>query len=164
MGIRDKPIAPASRWQNGFAERLIGLIRRECLDQMVVFGEMHLRRILQSYARYCNDVRTHRALDKDAPVSRRVQRKHQIVPHPRRTPSPLCPDLGFRYTQGTLSFGGGAIDCTVRNPSETRAALDVTSAVGIPERFTLLVEADKSNLPCRVVWRKEKKIGVRFET
>src|SRR5665647_2938424 len=52
MGIRDKPIAPASPWQNGFAERLIGSIRRECLDHIVVFGEAHLRRILQTYARY----------------------------------------------------------------------------------------------------------------
>ena len=50
MGIRDKPTAPASPWQNGFAERLIGSIRRECLDHIVVFGEAHLRRILRSYA------------------------------------------------------------------------------------------------------------------
>ena len=74
MGIRDKPTAPASPWQNAFAERLIGSIRRECLDHIVVFGEAHLRRILRSYAHYYNDIRTHRSLDKDAPVSRRVQR------------------------------------------------------------------------------------------
>ena len=52
MGIRDKPTAPASPWQNGFAERLIGSIRRECLDHFVVFGEAHLRRIPQAYAGY----------------------------------------------------------------------------------------------------------------
>ena len=52
MGIRDKPIAPGSPWQNGFAERLIGSIRRECTDHVVALGEGHLRRILQSYARY----------------------------------------------------------------------------------------------------------------
>jgi transposase InsO family protein len=52
MGIRDKPIAPASPWQNGFAERLIGSVRRECLDHIIVLGEAHLRRILKSYARY----------------------------------------------------------------------------------------------------------------
>ena len=74
MGIRDKPIAPASPWQNGFAERLIGSIRRECLDHLIVLGEPHLRRTLQAYARYYNDIRTHRSLDKDAPVSRPVQR------------------------------------------------------------------------------------------
>jgi transposase InsO family protein len=74
MGIRDKPIAPASPWQNGFAERLIGSIRRECVDHFIILGEAHLRRILRSYARYYNDIRTHRSLDKDAPVSRPVQR------------------------------------------------------------------------------------------
>ena len=74
MGIRDKPIAPASPWQNGFAERLIGSIRRECLDHIVVLGEMHLRRVLKSYADYYNCVRTHRSLNKDAPLSRPVQR------------------------------------------------------------------------------------------
>jgi hypothetical protein len=72
MGIRDKPTAPASPWQNGFAERLIGSIRRDCLDHVVVLGEAHLRRILKSYAHY--GVRTHRSLNKDAPVSRSVQR------------------------------------------------------------------------------------------
>jgi transposase InsO family protein len=78
MGIRDKPAAPGSPWQNGFAERLIGSIRRECLDHTVVFGEAHLRRILRSYARYYNDIRTHRSLDKDTPISRSVQRTGSI--------------------------------------------------------------------------------------
>ena len=59
MGIRDKPIAPASPWQNGFAERLIGSIRRECLDHIIVLGEVHLRRILKSYARYYNCASEH---------------------------------------------------------------------------------------------------------
>jgi transposase InsO family protein len=74
MGIRDRPTAPALPWQNGFAERLIGSIRRECVDHMIVLGEVHLRRILKSYAHYYNGVRTHRSLNKDAPVSRSVQR------------------------------------------------------------------------------------------
>jgi transposase InsO family protein len=82
MGIRDKPIAPASPWQNAFVERLIGSIRRECLDHIVVLGEAHLRRILRSYARYYNDIRTHRSLEKDAPVSRSVQRAGIISSHP----------------------------------------------------------------------------------
>ena len=56
MGIRDKPTAPASPWQNGFAERLIGSIRRECVDHIIVLGEVHLRQILQSYAHYYNDM------------------------------------------------------------------------------------------------------------
>ena len=63
---------------------------------------------------------------------------------------------------GTIEFGGGAIDCTVRNFSDTGAALDVTSPVGIPEHFTLFIPADGKHLSCTVVWRKEKRIGVRF--
>jgi transposase InsO family protein len=82
MGIRDKPIAPGSPWQNGFAERLIGSIRRECVDHVVALGEAHLRRILQAYARYYNDLRTHRSLDKDAPFSRPVQRIGSIASQP----------------------------------------------------------------------------------
>ena len=81
MGIRDKPIAPASPWQNGFAERLIGSIRRECLDHLVVLNEAHLRRILQCYASYYNKIRTHRSLDKDAPAFRPVQRIGNITSH-----------------------------------------------------------------------------------
>ncbi|MGB8578122.1 MAG: integrase core domain-containing protein [Pseudolabrys sp.] len=130
MGIRDRPISPQSPWQNGHAERLIGTLRRECLDQVVSFGEAHLRRIplclcgvLQSSAyalgiterralassrptlwRHCrrsdlgwpaspirpdmifgkdnyNDVRTHRSLGKDAPVSRPVERIGSINAH-----------------------------------------------------------------------------------
>jgi hypothetical protein len=81
MGIRDKPTAPASPWQNGFAERLIGSIRRECVDHIVVLGEAHLRRILRVYARYYNEIRMHRSLDKDAPVSRPVQRTGIISSH-----------------------------------------------------------------------------------
>src|SRR6202007_1250939 len=81
MGIRDKPIAAASPWQNGFAERLIGSIRRECLDHVFVLGEAHLRRILKNYEAYYNGVRTHRSLQKDAPVSRLVQRSGAIISH-----------------------------------------------------------------------------------
>jgi hypothetical protein len=62
---------------------------------------------------------------------------------------------------GTIEFNGGGIDCTLRNISTTGAALNVTSPIGIPERFTLA--ANGSRLPCRVVWRKEKQIGVAFD-
>jgi transposase InsO family protein len=78
MGIRDKPTAPASPWQNGYAERLIGSIRRECVDHFVVLGEVHLRRIQRAYARYHNDIRMHRSLNKDAPVPRPVERTGTI--------------------------------------------------------------------------------------
>jgi transposase InsO family protein len=79
MGIRDKPIAPGSPWQNGFAERLIGSIRRECNDHLVVLGEAHLRRILTKYAVYYNELRTHRSLNKDAPIHRAIQHVGRIV-------------------------------------------------------------------------------------
>src|SRR5262249_17495533 len=72
MGIRDKPIAPGSPWQNCFAERLIGSIRRECLDHVVALSEQHLREVLESYASYYNTARTHRSLAKDAPLTRPV--------------------------------------------------------------------------------------------
>jgi transposase InsO family protein len=70
MGIRDRPSSARSPWQNGHAERLIGSIRRDCLDHVVVFGERHLRHLLNSYQRYYNEVRTHLSLQKDAPISR----------------------------------------------------------------------------------------------
>jgi transposase InsO family protein len=60
MGIRDHPAAPRSSWQSGHVERLIGSIRRDCLDHFVVFGEAHLRRVLKAYGAYYNEVRTHR--------------------------------------------------------------------------------------------------------
>jgi transposase InsO family protein len=82
MGIRDRPTSPRSPWQNGFAERLIGSIRRECLDHVVVFGERHLRHILLSYMKYYNEVRTHLSLEKDTPVSRAVERTGHILCRP----------------------------------------------------------------------------------
>jgi len=82
MGIRDHPTAPRSPWQNGHAERLIGSIRRECLDHIVVFGEAHLRRILAAYAGYYNELRPHLTLDKDSPDHRPVQRHGQLAARP----------------------------------------------------------------------------------
>src|SRR3984893_6742545 len=100
MGIRDKPIAPASPCQNGFAERLIGSIRRECLDHIIVFGEEHLRRVLKSYAGYYNSVRTHRSLNKDAPVLAKFSESEASNHTPSLADSPpLRPCLSFRYTQ-----------------------------------------------------------------
>jgi transposase InsO family protein len=58
-GIGDHPIAPRAPWQNGHAERLLGSIRRECLDHVVIFGEAHLRQALKAYAVYRNNARTH---------------------------------------------------------------------------------------------------------
>ena len=70
MGIRDHPIAPRSPWQNGYVERLIGSIRRECLDHIVILGEDHLCRVLEAYAPYYDHVRPHLALAKDTPLVR----------------------------------------------------------------------------------------------
>ncbi len=82
MGIRDHPTAARSPWQNGHIERLIGSIRRESLDHLLVFGEADLRRVLKRYASYYNEVRTHLSLNKDAPKSRRSQRIGGIVAIP----------------------------------------------------------------------------------
>ena len=82
LGIRDHPTSPRSPWQNGYAERLIGSIRRECLDHVVVFGERHLRHLLLSYLDYYNNVRTHLSLAKDAPTLRPVHVVGSIRPRP----------------------------------------------------------------------------------
>ena len=79
MGIRDRPIKARSPWQNGHVERLIGSIRRECLDHVIVRGEKHLRQILRAYATYHNQARTHLALNKDAPDHRTVQSSGRIA-------------------------------------------------------------------------------------
>ncbi len=73
MGISEVLTAPLSPWQNPFAERLIGSIRRECLNHVLVLGESHLRRILARYFSYYHRARTHLALDKDAPDVRPVE-------------------------------------------------------------------------------------------
>ena len=78
MGIRDRPISARSPWQNGYAERLIGSIRRDCLDHVVVFGEQHLRHLLKSYQDYYNEVRTHLSLNKDPPIARAVQQVGRV--------------------------------------------------------------------------------------
>jgi hypothetical protein len=64
---------------------------------------------------------------------------------------------------GTIEFGGGPIDCTVRNISETGAALEVVTPLFIPDRFTLFVPTEQLKRPCHIVWRREKRIGVRFD-
>src|SRR5215204_3537890 len=82
MGIRDRPISPRSPWQNAYIERLIGSLRRECLDHVLIFGERHLRRVLKSYCVYYNETRTHLRLDKDSPLSRPIQRTGTITARP----------------------------------------------------------------------------------
>ena len=74
LGIREVLAAPQSPWQNAYVERLIGSIRRECLDHVIVLNETGLRRVLKSYFDYYERTRTHLSLDKDAPISRPAQR------------------------------------------------------------------------------------------
>ena len=82
MGIRDRPTSFRSPWQNGYVERLIGSIRRECTDHLLVFNADHLRRILAKYTSYYNEVRTHVALGKDTPCRRPIERLGDIVAYP----------------------------------------------------------------------------------
>jgi putative transposase len=74
MGIEEVMIAPRSPWQNPYVERLIGSVRRDCLDHVIVLHERHLRRLLTEYLHYYHHWRTHQALDMDCPVPRPVQR------------------------------------------------------------------------------------------
>jgi hypothetical protein len=173
MGIRDKPIAPSSPWQNSFAERLIGSIRRECVDHLVALGE-HLRRVLKSYAPgsadrthriaclarraaspirpnlnfrhtqvYYNQVRTHLALGKNAPLGRAVQRTGAIVA------IQSCPDCtnitsGYNFWKGqvlepatfgvtsrrSLEQGGMTRGGPQRAPTETKVSCSPWMAFG----------------------------------
>ncbi len=93
MGIRNRPISPSSPWQNGYVERLIGSVRRECLDHMLIFGEAHLKRILARYAAYYNQVRTHLALDTRS--SKSAVWKHCCDTRIKRPTSSLWPDMIF---------------------------------------------------------------------
>ncbi|WP_202804172.1 integrase core domain-containing protein [Methylocystis sp. ATCC 49242] len=93
MGIPDRPTAPRSPWQNGCAERLIGSVRQECLDHVVVFGERHLRHVLLTYMAYYNDARTHLSLNKHAPIPRAIQAVGRIVP------TPILGGLHHRYVR-----------------------------------------------------------------
>jgi putative transposase len=84
MGIHEVKTAPRSPWQNPYVERLIGTLRRECLDHVVVLNETHLRRLLREYLIYYHGARTHLSLAKDTPEPRRVERldEGQIVETP----------------------------------------------------------------------------------
>src|SRR2546425_12262238 len=84
MGVGEVLTAPRSPWQNPFAERLIGSIRRECLNHVLVFGERHLRRTLTRYFAYYHRARTHLSLDKDAPDGRPVELRDlgRVIPLP----------------------------------------------------------------------------------
>ncbi len=95
MGIEEVVIAYRSPWQSPYVERLIGSIRRECLDRVIVFGEAHLRRILKSYFAYYHESRAHLSLERKAPIPRRVK-------HPSEGKAIAIPQVGglhHRYTR-----------------------------------------------------------------
>jgi transposase InsO family protein len=108
MGIRDRPTAPGSPWQNGFAERLIGSMRREYVDHLIVLGEAHLRRILRAYARYYNDIRTHRSLKKMRRSLAPFSRLESSV-HARSLVAFITIMCGFRFSVHTGIISSHAV-------------------------------------------------------
>ena len=95
MGIKQKLIAPRRPWQNPYAERVIGSIRRECLDRVVVFNEQHLRELLRAYVDYYQNVRPHRSLEHDSPIPRAVEPPE----HGKVVELPLVGGLHHRYVR-----------------------------------------------------------------
>jgi transposase InsO family protein len=93
MGIRDHPISPRSPWQNPYVERLIGTLRRECLDHVLIFGERHLSAVLASYSFYYNETRIHLGLSKDAPLPRAIEPSGTIII------TPVLSGLHHRYAR-----------------------------------------------------------------
>ena len=85
MGIDEVLIAPQSPWQNPYVERMIGSIRRECLDHVIVLSEAHLRRILSRYFAYYHEDRAHLGLERNAPIPRPIEQRNsgRVVSLPR---------------------------------------------------------------------------------
>ena len=83
LGVKEVITAPQSPWQNGFAERLIGSIRRECLNHVVILTPRHLRKILKNYFAYYHESRTHLALEKDSPEPRAIHTQGKIIAIPQ---------------------------------------------------------------------------------
>ena len=127
MGIRDRPISARSPWQNGYVERLIGSIRREYLDHVIVFSERHLANLLRSYQKYYNECRTHLSLGKDAPHSRAVHI------HGRIAVSPISAAYTTIITEFEFPTGTGQrwnIDGP--NPPRTAGAIPYAAAGRVP--------------------------------
>src|ERR1700716_2609760 len=100
MGIRDHPISPLSPpRQNPYVERLIGTVRRDCLDHVLILGEWHLRRVLTLYSLYYNETRTHVGLSKDAPRRCAVQRSGPSSPH-KSCPDCIIATCGYDFRDG----------------------------------------------------------------
>jgi Integrase core domain len=105
MGIRDRPIAPRSPWKNGYSERLIGSIRRDCLDHVVVFGERHLRHLLNSYQKYYNEAPI-AAQGRANPTCCPDHRSHAGGASSGRAASPIFQGVSFRQGQDLCGIAG----------------------------------------------------------
>ena len=131
MGIRDRPTCPRSTWQNGYFERVIGSIRRECLDHVIIRKEAHLRRVLRGYALYHNATRTHLGLRKDAPNLRSIERRGRIV----------ATDIlgGLHHQYGGFGFRKGQDSCDAKacDLKPGNAARHEISAGSRPRRLRL---------------------------
>jgi Integrase core domain len=146
--MRDRSVSARSPWQNGYAERLIGSIRRECLDHVVVVGERHLRHVLASYQKYYNEVRTHVSLQKDAPVRRDVCRTGRV------RSSPILGGLHHQYVRVEFPTGTGSrSDSALRTRSPWRANLPADPKEPAPGSsgagFLFAHDALPSHLPVR---------------
>jgi hypothetical protein len=130
MNIEEVITAPRSPWQNPFAERVIGSIRRECLDHVIVFGEAHLRRILTDYFAYYHESRTHLSLNRNAPVPRDVERRS--VARSSRSPTSAACITGTRgppeqlNTDESSSFSG-ANTCAHADQHRNRRSTEDTA-------------------------------------
>ena len=121
MGITEVATAPRSPWQNPYVERVIGSIRRECLDHVIIFNERHLRRVLSSYVDYYHLTRTHLSLDKDCPHSRCVQppRSGRVIAIPQ--------------------VGGCTIATSASRPDRTNYCLPLVAPRPAPHGLRILV-------------------------
>jgi hypothetical protein len=137
MGITEVVTAPRSPWQNAYVERVIGSIRRECLDHVVVINEEHPRRVLFSYVDYYHRSRTHLSLEKDCPDPRLIQppNRGKVIRSasrraspPPRTPCRLIRFRGLRNLQRSPLCGGPS-PC-LQNPHGEHQLPRLTSAIG----------------------------------
>jgi transposase InsO family protein len=103
LGIRNRPIAPASPWQNAYVERLIGSIRRDCIDHVIILGEAHLRRIMSRYAGYYNQARTHLASERTRRSAVRCSRSAGSSPNPW-SPVSITATLESSFQHGQASY------------------------------------------------------------
>ncbi len=151
MGIRDRPTAPRSPWQNGHVERLIGSIRRECLDHLIIFGEAYLRRVLHDYANYYNGTRTHLSPGqrRSTPSRDPTRRPDPIRPSSRRSAPFLGPGLIFgrdrhlaevRLMRNNLTETGPdiEIDRTLTATAKIEAQNEISIATPDDDRDTRL--------------------------